>query len=205
MSDVDLGDFRPNPTTCPGFCERPGKFRVARSGATWVVLSTMERCGCARITELRPRMYCALRALCSRAPRSLFLVCVAVLVMADQSGSESTPYGVLSILLTTAFWYFSMNAVFAENRFQLYAALATSLAFTAFVGFKCIHTEGFGERWERNSKAVLAIKLAFQLVYLVLAWPVRQSFGYRAYKVVGANVSLQRTHRRTRTRCNTPR
>lgn len=51
-----------------------------------------------------------------------------------------------------------------------------------------------GPVWKETKYGLLGVKIAFQLLYLGVAWPVKQSFGYYLFKIASASLELQRTH-----------
>eukprot|EP01050_Picozoa_sp_SAG11_P006659 SAG11_NODE_524_length_8751_cov_4.292765_13_plen_115_part_00 len=62
-------------------------------------------------------------------------------VVADNPDASSDVwfYALMVIYLSLAFAYFAVDAAYAENKFQLVAAILVSAFSTTFVVFKCAH------------------------------------------------------------------
>jgi hypothetical protein len=91
----------------------------------------------------------------------------------------------------------------ATAEFQYAAMHGTSVAFTAFVVWNVFHNAAsLGPLWSGDDGAgryaVLGVALAFQVALLALARPVWRSFGFFAYKVVGASIPLKTAFKRYR-------
>jgi len=124
---------------------------------------------------------------------SLFtIIFSAFLIVHDDGWGPGSQYAVLSILITVFLLYFAANAVFAENRFQLFAFFMVTVCMaTVFVVFKAVKYRSFGSLWHKSRLYVLAVKLVFDLAYCVLVPMSARRFGYRIFKTVGADVRLQ--------------
>ena len=45
--------------------------------------------------------------------------------------------------------------------------------------------------WKRTKYGVAVVKIVFQLAYLSLLYPVKESFGYYLYKIASASIEIQ--------------
>lgn len=98
----------------------------------------------------------------------------------------------MAVFLTTAFVYFALDAVFAENKFQLAAAVLISILTTGFVLVKYLNKErsGLGQFWRDSRLYFLVAKAVFSLVSVILTPLVLDSFGYRTFRVVGTDPAM---------------
>ncbi len=126
----------------------------------------------------------------------------AVLIAREQEADGSD--GVLeasylmgmAVFLTTAFVYFALDAVVGENKFQLYSAVTVSILTSGFVLVKYLNRDQttLGTFWVDSRVFFLAIKGGFSLVSVVLTPFVIDSFGYRAFRVVGTDGDMIRRY-----------
>lgn len=63
--------------------------------------------------------------------------------------------------------------------------------YTGFVAFKYSERDTWGAFWVKWAGTVLGVKLGFEAAYLALCFPVYKRFGYRIFKVVGADEHMQ--------------
>ena len=102
-------------------------------------------------------------------------------------------YGSIASYYMVSFVYFAFDAVFSENKFQLFAANAMSTVATGYVVVKYSCQEevcGLGPSWEATKLFVLVVKCCFLALYVCLTWSVQNSFGYSAYYLVGTDTKL---------------
>lgn len=66
-----------------------------------------------------------------------------------------------------------------------------SILYTGFVVFKYAERATWGHFWVHWAGTVLGVKLGFEAAYLALCFPVYKRFGYRIFKVVGADEHMQ--------------
>jgi hypothetical protein len=95
----------------------------------------------------------------------------------------------MAVFLTTAFVYFALDAVVGENKFQLFSAVVVSILTSGFVLVKYLNTDrtSLGKFWGDSRLFFLMVKAGFSLVSVILAPFVVDSFGYRAFRVVGTD------------------
>ena len=53
------------------------------------------------------------------------------------------------------------------------------------------HDSPFGPTWAHIKYGVMIEKIVCQVIYLALAYPVQQSFGYYLFKIASANIEMQ--------------
>jgi len=153
--------------SCPGVCHAAHGFSPKTPGKGFLALATLE---------------------------GLFEVafCVYVLMDSELNDNVYTWFNCgLALWVTFAFVYFAWDAVWAENAAQVFSAIAMSVFGTVYIAFKFVYPdEGLGETWEQSKLVVLLAKCVFQAMYIGLAYPVVQSFGFSAWKVIGGDSKL---------------
>ena len=156
---------------CPGMCTRPSNVRIPRVGKILI-----------GILALWATLAIVLSSLLMHFPAS--------------PPTLDIVYGTLGVYCVLWQAFFGVDAVLSENEFQYAAFHLTSLVFTAFVAWNVFHNAvTLGPLWSSAGGAgrytVLGVALAVQAVLLALARPVWRSFGFFAYKVVGASIPLK--------------
>ena len=102
----------------------------------------------------------------------------------------------VAVFLTAAFVYFALDAVVGENKFQLFSAVVVSILTSGFVLVKFLNTDrtNLGQFWVDSRLFFLVAKAGFSLVSVILAPFVVDSFGYRAFRVVGTDGDMIRRY-----------
>lgn len=135
-----------NAATCPGLCApAPEGFEVPFVGKLYLGVAAIESV--------------------------LMLVLSAVLfAIHDPEVPTGQIYAALGAFCTLAQLGFSYDAVWSENVFQLFASSITGILFTFFVTWQVFHNPyTLGPAWTDIRYEVLGVKIAFQVVYLLLA------------------------------------
>lgn len=132
----------------------------------------------------------------------LIALCLLSLVYAglhseDEPDAHSVQYtSITALVASCALLYFSLDAVLLENVFQFYASQLLHCLITAYVIWHWLgHGEDLGRMYQRFSLAVMIAVCVFQALYLLLLRPVKESFGYRMYKLLGGNAAIRPLYR----------
>lgn len=160
-----------NFATCPGCCNTPRNFQIPGSGVAYLLLVTVE----AAITLA----FCGV------------MTYVSFTNEAEGDEIEAVFYSSVAAFIQLAFLYFSYDAVFSENRFQMFASLQLSILMTLYVIFKYLAPFDLGEFWNDWKAPYTATKVGFQVLFMFLAPVSMNHFGYHAFKTVGSDKALQ--------------
>lgn len=102
----------------------------------------------------------------------------------------------MAIVASCALLYFSLDSILLENIFQFYCSLALHALITAYVIWHYLgNGDDLGVMYNRISLWVMVGVCTFQLAYLLLAYPVKETFGWRLYKKIGGNVAIRPLYR----------
>ena len=122
-----------------------------------------------------------------------------ILVVEEQASGDVVEASYLmgmAVFLTTAFVYFALDAVVGENKFQLFSAVLVSILTSGFVLIKYLNTDrsSLGQFWVASRLFFLLTKAGFSLLSVVLSPFVLESFGYRAFRVIGTDGEMIRRY-----------
>jgi hypothetical protein len=115
----------------------------------------------------------------------IITLCIVSLVYAQSHPSEDRsvrPTSVVSILSAVALLYFSIDSILQENIMQFYASILTHGLLTSYSIWHYLQAD-LGETYAQVSLYVMVIVCTLQLVYMIIAVPVQDAFGWRLYKV----------------------
>lgn len=98
---------------------------------------------------------------------------------------------VLALVVTIAFCYFSIDAVIKENLFQFLASYVAHFCLFLFTLWNWSTPGDPSESLNKITGMAFWAVTALQIIYLLLAYFVYDSFGWYVYKVVGANADMQ--------------
>ena len=104
----------------------------------------------------------------------------------------------MGVFLTFAFVYFALDAVLGENKFQLFSAVLMSILTSGYVLVKYLNVDrtGLGTFWLDSRLYVLIVKASFSLISIILTPFVLDSFGYRAFILIGTDGAMIKKYSR---------
>jgi hypothetical protein len=125
---------------------------------------------------------------------------LALILIVPSSNQEVDTDGVkytaiTSMVATLALLYFALDSILLENIFQFYTSIALHMLICAYVIWHKVSGVSLSSLYDRISLYVLIGVCVFQALYLALAWPVKDTFGWRLWKRIGGNRSLRPIYR----------
>lgn len=130
----------------------------------------------------------------------LFILSVLLYIYHHPTITMGQVYATLGIICVLAQVVYVSEAIWTENKPQLFAFHIVTALLTSFLIFQAVHNETtLGSLWMNIRWYVVGLKIAFELIYLGFALPVWRSFGFWAYKVVGGSIPMIRAYNRYRT------
>ena len=156
----------------------------------WAACPQMTCSGRKRVRDWLPQVLYAIVALVDVLV--LGTICVVSIVdessdgVDDDNSAKAIAYAVVALYTLTAFGFFTLDAVFAENTFQLGASLATAVLIAAWTIISTAESRpGYGAVWGEWSLRLMITHCVCTVAYLALAFPVYRAFGWNAYRVLG--------------------
>eukprot|EP01138_Halocafeteria_seosinensis_P001738 gb/GECG01001781.1/.p1 GENE.gb/GECG01001781.1/~~gb/GECG01001781.1/.p1 ORF type:complete len:378 (+),score=19.16 gb/GECG01001781.1/:1-1134(+) len=129
------------------------------------------------------------------ALESLFLLALSLYLISVHTSKTTSLYAGLSIYAVLCYFYFVIDSVWNENKFQFIAANVVSVLYTIFIAFESFHQPNdLGEAWHHIRLVAFIGKAVFQVGYIILMPLVYSHFGFVAFHLVGASSTLQRVY-----------
>eukprot|EP00753_Platysulcus_tardus_P007242 PLAT14990.1.p1 GENE.PLAT14990.1~~PLAT14990.1.p1 ORF type:complete len:327 (+),score=135.47 PLAT14990.1:35-982(+) len=145
---------------------------------------------CGRSRGFHLPAICKLYAVLVLIQSALMVAMATLVLMHDGSIEAARHYAILALFCTAALLIFALDSLLSENVLQFYAGLVMSVLLTLFLGIH-VGRSTYGKVWHDHGALLFYVMLAFNIVYIAMAYPVSRAFGYRMYKSVGADTRLQ--------------
>lgn len=118
---------------------------------------------------------------------------IASLVVDSNSDVSLKYMDGLAIYAATSFLYFATDSILLENGFQFWCGMVCHGLISLYVVWHNF-SHNLGDLYDRFSLYLTISILTLQLTYIVLSPFVHNGFGWRIYKCVGGDLSIQRMY-----------
>lgn len=123
--------------------------------------------------------------------QGLFLLIGCGLVVSDDRKYDDIMYCVLAGFVTLSTLYFGYDAIWHESKFQLFAAIISSIIIATYLTFEWIKQNFHSKIFDQLIQPMAIFSIVCTVLYIPLCYKVQRKFGWYFFKRLGTSAHLQ--------------